>query len=179
MEQLPTQLDRVTKGELYFIALDADVYEGEMRVGLARAEENCDDSSGEVRVRWYARKLWLSKQRHSWGTKTAPYFEFARPPNNARRLAYITPESMSDVLPLLPELTQRGDDMRKPRLTSENVRALRELCRRRGLLVEEREACGPQKRSGKRPRKEMEGEEEEEEGEEESMASTRSRSRGW
>ena len=148
------------KGELYFIVLAKDVYEGEMRVGLARAEADSSDSSTEVPVRWYARKQWLSSKRtHSWGEKSGPAFEYARDPENARMRKYVTTEEMRDFLPLRPQLTEKGkNDEEKPRLTGENVRALRELCRRRGLLEEERE-IGDEEES-------LDSEEEEEEEEE-------------
>ena len=152
-------LDHIIEGELYFVTLARGVYEGELRVGLARAEAACDDRSMNVAVRWYARKQWLTKQTYSWGKKAGPTFEYARDPGNARSRKYITSEAMSDFLPLRPELTQKGkDDDEKPRLTGENVRALRELCRRRGLLEEERE-IGEEEDS-------LDGEEEEEEEEE-------------
>ena len=153
-------LEHIVKGELYFIVLAEDVYEGEMRVGLARAEADGNKSSTEVPVRWYARKQWLSsKRKHSWGEKCGPTFEYARDPAKARTRKYVTNEGMSDFLPLRPQLTEKGkNDDEKPRLTGENVRHLRELCRQRGLLEEER-AIGDEEES-------LDGEEEEEEEEE-------------
>ena len=136
-----------------------------MRVGLARAEADSNKSSTEVPVRWYARKQWLSsKRKHSWGEKCGPTFEYARDPAKARTRKYVTTEGMSDFLPLRPQLTEKGkNDDEKPRLTGENVRALRELCRRRGLLEEEREIGEEDSLDGE----EEEEEEEEVEGESE------------
>ena len=139
-KKLPKSLETIVNGQLYFIALAPEVYEGEMRVGLARAEESCEScekeaSEKEIAVRWLARREWLKKRLHKW---KCPSFEYARNPNNPRSTRYSTVEKLQDFLPLKPELTDKCGDLH-PRLQSRNVVALKELCRRRGLLSGERE----------------------------------------
>ena len=109
LQNIAKSLHTIAEGQLYFIELASEVYEGEMRVGLARAQESCEEEGGEkeIKVRWYARREWLRQMEHVW---KCPSFEYARNPTNARSTRYTTMEKLAHFLPLLPQLTAKCSD---------------------------------------------------------------------
>eukprot|EP00965_Chrysotila_dentata_P020065 663858-Pleurochrysis_carterae.AAC.2 len=97
----------------------------------------------QVKVKWFARREWIINKKAAW-SKT-PSFVPARKPN--ARTFWVSGESLSMVLPVKPELTDasitvaRNKD--KPRLTAGCVRALREFCKQRGLVVASPQSGAP------------------------------------
>lgn len=129
VSNLPSHLDKVTTGLLVFICVEVSSAEGELAVGLARAMQTCD--TGECKFMWFVRKEWCKNPRkHEW-SKT-PTFRVAADPDHPSK-PYVTKEPLSKVLPLDVVLTQKSKQ-NYPRLDSECVRKLKELCVQRGLV---------------------------------------------
>ena len=130
---MSAHIEQVEKGNLYFIQLEPEVDEGELRVGLARADD--DATEGTFRVTWFSRIEWLRSSPCARWSLT-PTFRLARDPHTGR-VGYTSLEAVTDVLPLLPLLTPASltpQNSDRPRLLASSVRALTELCRQRDLI---------------------------------------------
>ena len=172
---LGQHLESVIEGGLYFVKLQPGVSEGEFQVGLARAMESKSSSTERaakdvaVRVKWYARNEWLARD-HRWLWSKTPSFKPARVTGTNR--IWYSPEPLTCFIPITVQLTpaslQPGKE-ESPRVLSECVSLLREVCTQRSLVnvLVRGEAEGEMgEGSGAQGGEEGEEEEEGEEGEE-------------
>eukprot|EP00965_Chrysotila_dentata_P006554 213796-Pleurochrysis_carterae.AAC.1 len=93
----------VVPGQLYFV--DIPEFEGELRVGLGRAEAELSEDGSKRRVTWLQRRVWSNNPNEDgfcW--QEIPLFKAARRPNSLHVQNSYEPQA--SFLPIMPELTE-------------------------------------------------------------------------
>lgn len=142
VQDLPPHREKVDKGDLVFVRLEAEVVEGALMVGFGKIKLL---QEGAARISWFGRNqwTWCSGSARRWEWATTPHFK-ALPHTRE------STEKLECILPITAQLTPSSQNPSKPRLTAECVRELVALCKHRKLIhaVSVREKHMPDAQSG-------------------------------